>query len=72
MAPPLTIEAERPLDEGTEWIAAHWTESVGLMYSVGSGIVDHELADFHRQLEYLFVPDTLQCVSLQIRESTES
>ena len=35
-----SIEPERLLDKGTEWIAGRWTESVGLMYSVDCGIMD--------------------------------
>ena len=27
-APPLRVEPERPLDEGTEWIVGHLTESM--------------------------------------------
>ena len=38
-APPLRVEPERPLDEGTEWIAGRWTES---WYSADCGIADSQ------------------------------
>ena len=62
-APPLRVEPERPLDEGTEWIAGRWTESVGLMYSADWGIVDSLTRGLSPTAEILCSLPTLQRVS---------
>ena len=83
MAPPLRVEPERPLDEGTEWIVGQiggpnvfcGLRNRGLMDSRTHGLTDsrtHRLADLYRkylQLEYFAC--TLQHVSLRICESAE-
>ena len=77
VAPPLRVQPERPLDEGTEWIAGRWTELVGLMYSADGGIADSrnrgltESRTFTGSWNTLFFADTLQRVSPRIRQSAE-
>ena len=40
--PPLRVERECPLDEGTEWIVGRQIESVGLVYSADCRLVDSQ------------------------------
>ena len=71
MAPPLRVETECLLDEGTEWIVGRSTESVGLMYSADCGLRDR-LADSHQkysQLEYFFLCRCTACVSPRVCEA---
>ena len=83
MAPPLRVEPECPLDEGTEWIVGRiggpnvfcGLRNRRFMDSQTHGLADsrtHRLADSYRkylQLEYF--AGTLQCVSPRICESAE-
>ena len=72
-APPLRVERECPLDEGTEWIVGRSTESVGLMYSADCGLRDsgtYRLADSHRKYSWntFCFADALHCESVRLTD----
>ena len=72
MAPPLRVEPERPLDEGTEWIVGR----IGAPKVFG-GLQNRGLTDSQTRTGNIyswisrFFADTLQRVSPRIRESAE-
>ena len=68
-APPLRVKPGRPLDEGTEWIAGRWTESVVFCGLRNRGLTDSRT--FTDSWNTLFFADTMQRVSPRIRESAE-
>ena len=85
VAPPLRVEPERPLDEGTEWIVGRiggpnffcGLRNRGIADSLTRGLTDshsrtHRLADsYQKYLQLEYFASTLQHVSPRICESAE-